>query len=90
MTDRKKISAKEFERIFDEGEESIIPYLDLSTLRRPNLEQKRVNIDIPEWMINSLDRQADIRGITRQSLIKTWLFEKLRPESTGNSSSSYP
>ena len=53
---------------------------DLSTARRPNLEQKRVNVDLPIWMIESLDSEADRVGVTRQSIIKVWLAERLKIE----------
>ena len=72
----KRISAEEFDRLFDEGGD-ISPYVDWSKARRPNLEIKRVNVDLPQWMINALDREADRLGITRQSVIKTWLDEKI-------------
>lgn len=71
------ISAEEFDRIFDEGKEDIIEYLDMNTLRRPGLEAKRVNVDFPAWMVNSLDRQAKRLGVPRQSLIKLWISERL-------------
>jgi predicted DNA binding CopG/RHH family protein len=38
---------------------------------------KRVNIDLPEEFLAKLDKEAAVRGITRQSLIKVWLYEKL-------------
>lgn len=72
----KSISAEEFDRLFDEGGD-ISPYVDWSKGRRPNLEIKRVNVDLPQWMINALDREAERLGITRQSVIKTWLGEKI-------------
>ena len=61
----KSIKAEEFDRIFDEGEEDIVDYLDLSTVRRPNLDTdlRRVNVDFPEWMIDELDREAKRVGI---------------------------
>jgi hypothetical protein len=40
-------------------------------------EQKRVNVDFPTWMIDSLDREASKLGVTRQSVIKVWLAERL-------------
>jgi hypothetical protein len=73
----KYISAKKFDKIFDEGKEDITPYLDLSSIRRPNRETQRVNVDFPGWMVNSMDKEAHRLGITRQSLIKTWLAERL-------------
>ena len=51
--------------------------LDLSTAHRPGLEPRRINIDLPDHMLAKLDKQAALRGVTRQSLIKMWLFERL-------------
>jgi hypothetical protein len=76
------MKAEELDKIFDEGEEDISPYLDLTTLRRPNLDQKRVNVDLPIWMIQQLDRQASLIGVTRQSIIKVWLSERIKEEHT--------
>ena len=44
------------------------------------MEQKRVNVDLPIWMIENLDREADRVGVTRQSIIKVWLAERLKME----------
>ena len=71
------MKAKDFDQIFDAGEEDIIANLDLSTAVRPNQSQKRVNVDFPVWMIDSLNREASRIGVTRQSIIKMWLAEKL-------------
>jgi len=71
-----KIDAEELDRRFDEGED-ITPWLDLSTLRRPNLESRRVNVDFPSWMVDALDREAHRLGVTRQSIIKVWIAERL-------------
>ena len=73
----KRISTEEFDRLFDEGKEDITPYMDLSSLRRPGLEIKRMNLDCPAWMIDRLDEESTRIGITRQALIKSWLAEKL-------------
>ena len=70
------MKAKAFDRKFDEGE-SILDQLDLSKARRPELEQKRVNVDFPIWMIHSLDKEAKRLGVPRQSIIKIWLAERL-------------
>ena len=51
--------------------------LDLTKLRRPNREQRRVNVDFPVWMIESLDREARRLGVTRQSIIKVWIADRL-------------
>jgi hypothetical protein len=70
------MKAEEFEKMFDDGED-ITRLLDLSSARRPNLEQKRVNVDFPKWMVNQLDMEARRVGVTRQSIIKIWLAERL-------------
>ena len=74
------MKAKEFDKLFDDGEEDIIEHLDLPTARRPRLEQKRVNVDFPVWVIDSLDREAVKLGVPRQSLIKVWIAERLKQE----------
>ena len=71
------ISAEEFDRRFDDGED-ITPYLDLSTARRINQEAKRVNVDFPSWMVDALDKEAAKIGITRQALIKTVINSHLQ------------
>jgi hypothetical protein len=68
--------AKKFDADFDNGK-TPISALDLSKARRPNQEQRRVNVDFPVWMIESLDREASRLGVTRQSIIKVWLAERL-------------
>lgn len=75
------MKAKEFDKKFDRGED-VSPFLDRDRARRPGLEQKRVNVDFPVWMIESLDREAKRRGVTRQSIIKMWLADKLKESSS--------
>ena len=70
------MKAKDFEKRFDEGID-LTDSLDLSKVRRVLQEQKRVNVDFPTWMIDSLDREASKLGVTRQSVIKVWLAERL-------------
>ena len=70
------MKATEFDVKFDLGED-ITEFLDLSQAQRPGLEQKRVNVDFPTWMIEALDREAKRLGVTRQSIIKIWLAERL-------------
>ena len=70
------MKAKELDKKFDEGR-NIIEDLDLSKAKRPNQEQKRVNVDFPIWMIQSLDKEAKRLGVPRQSIIKMWLAERL-------------
>ncbi|WP_196490549.1 MULTISPECIES: CopG family antitoxin [Pseudomonadota] len=75
----KTISAEEFDRMFDDGED-ISEYLDFSTVRRPGLEAKRVNVDFPGDVVSKLDRAAQRRGVSRQALIKMWIVEHLDNE----------
>lgn len=70
------MKAKKFDSDFDSGKD-ITDSLELSKARRPLQEQKRVNVDFPTWMIESLDREASRLGVTRQSIIKVWLAERL-------------
>ena len=70
------MKAKSFDAKFDKGEDVTVA-LDLSKARRPLQEQRRVNVDFPTWMIESLDREAGRLGVTRQSVIKVWLAERL-------------
>lgn len=70
------MKARNFDRKFDEGHD-VSADLDLTTLRRPTREQRRVNVDFPTWMIESLDNEAARLGVTRQSIIKVWLAERL-------------
>ena len=76
------MKAKKFEQQFDEGVD-ITAALDLSKAKRVLQEQRRVNVDFPTWMIDSLDREASKLGVTRQSVIKVWLAERL--EATASS-----
>jgi hypothetical protein len=70
------MKAKKFEQQFEDGAD-ITASLDLSKARRVQQAQKRVNVDFPTWMIDSLDREASKLGVTRQSVIKVWLAERL-------------
>ncbi len=74
------MKAKDFDKKFDEGK-SVVKHLDLSKARRPEQEQKRVNVDFPLWMIHSLDKEAKRLGVPRQSIIKIWLAERLQQAS---------
>lgn len=70
------MKAKKFDSDFDKGKD-VSSVLDLSKARRPKQEQKRVNVDFPTWMIEMLDKEASRLGVTRQSIIKVWLAERL-------------
>lgn len=71
------MKAKEFDEKFEKGG-NVARYLDLSKARRPDQEQRRVNVDFPNWMIHSLDKEANKLGVTRQSIIKVWISERLK------------
>jgi len=74
------MKAKDFDKKFDEGK-SVVKHLDLAKARRPEQEQKRVNVDFPLWMIHSLDKEAKRLGVPRQSVIKFWIAERLQQAS---------
>ncbi len=72
------MKASELDKIFDENQDDILEYFDTSKIRMINEEPKRVNIDFPSWMVQSLDREAKHIGVSRQAVIKMWLSEKLQ------------
>ncbi len=74
------MKANQFDDIFDDNQEDILDHLDLSKAKRPMQSQRRVNVDFPSWMIDSLDREANRIGVTRQSIIKVWLAERLESQ----------
>lgn len=74
------MNAEEFDEKFDADKEDVVDDLDLSTTRRVNQEQKRINVDFPSWVVEALDREAARIGVTRQSIIKVWLVERLESD----------
>ena len=78
------MKAKDLDKKF-ENSEDISSYLDLSTKKRPALKQRRVNVDFPDWIIKSLDREASRIGVTRQSIIKVWIAERIKEEAGSSS-----
>lgn len=70
------MKAKALDKRFDEGGD-ITEHLDLSKAKRPLQDLKRVNVDFPLWMVRSLDKEASRLGVSRQSVIKIWLAERL-------------
>ena len=71
------MKARDFDNEFDEGKD-VTRHLDLSKARRPGHEHKRVNVDFPLWMVESLDREAARLGVPRQSLIKMLIAHHLQ------------
>jgi hypothetical protein len=81
----KTVTAKEFDEKFDNGED-ITEYLDFSNairlkdVKKLKIETKKVNVDFPQWIIEALDNEAKKIGVTRQSIIKVWIAERLKEE----------
>lgn len=71
------MKATKFDEKFDAGED-ISGEIDWSKARRSNDKPKRVNVDFPAWVVEKLDKQARHLGVTRQSLIKLWIAERLQ------------
>ena len=78
------VSAREFDALFETGED-VTRFLDMAGAQRPGLEQRRINLDLPAWMIASLDRAATTIGVTRQSIIKVWLADRIKREGAEHS-----
>ena len=72
------MKASELDKKFDDNQEDILKHFDTSNIRMINEEPKRVNIDFPAWMVQSLDKEAKHVGVSRQAVIKMWLAEKLQ------------
>jgi hypothetical protein len=68
------MKAQEFDQMFDDGED-IIQHLDLSQAKRPRSDRQTVSIDLPIWIVESIDREALRLGVTPQSIIQTSLTE---------------
>lgn len=81
------MKAKKFDSDFDQCKD-VTGALDLSKAKRPKQQQKRVNVDFPTWMIEMLDKEAGRLGVTRQSIIKVWLAEKLEQSASNKSKKS--
>lgn len=78
---KRYIIAEELDQKF-EAAEDITEYLELQKAERPGLQQRRVSVDFPAWMVRELDQEAERLGVTRQSIIKFWISERLNPSNT--------
>lgn len=76
------MKAKDLDTKFNDNKEDILDTFDVKKVRRSNHEQRRVNVDFPSWMVQSLDKESRRLGVTRQSLIKMWLAERLEYQTT--------
>ena len=72
-----KTNTQNLEARHDAGED-VLDYFDTAKARRRNHEKARVNLDLPQWMIFSIDRVAGRNGLARQSQIKAWLADKIK------------
>jgi len=79
--DIKKLTADEFDELADGGQD-MSDYLDWDKTVRG--DSKQINIDLPTDFLAGLDREAARRGITHQSLIKVWLYDRLKNESSSH------
>ena len=74
------LTAEQIDKKFDDGED-VLEYFDLENpqVNAPlrSIEQKRVTLTMPEWMIQGLDKQAADLAISRNAVINTYLAEKL-------------
>lgn len=75
------MKAEDFDRRFDQGKD-VTSALEVDRARRPAVEQRRVNVDFPVWVIEALDREDRRLGVTRQSIIKVWTAERLEQGGT--------
>lgn len=71
----KMITAEEFDKKFDEGKEDILQYTDPKSWRVVPPMIQRINIDIPIFILQKVDKEADRVGVARTSLIKMWIAE---------------
>lgn len=72
----KPITAEEFDEMFDRGEEDVMQYMDLSSIKR-HYPMQRITIDFPKETLELLDVEAAKIGVTRTSLIKVWIADCL-------------
>ena len=74
------MKAHKLDQKFDDNQESILEHFEISSAKRVNLQQENVNLNLPLWMIQSLDEEASRLGIAREAVIKTWLSDKLKEQ----------
>ena len=79
----KIITAKEFDEKFDRGED-ISEHLDFSKAKRvgdlKKQPTKKINLDLPQNILNLIDEEANKIGVARQALLKVWIVERLKEE----------
>lgn len=70
----KKATAEELEKMFEEGAD-MTEYMDLDNIQHVHPHPKQINITIPMWLVDSLDEEAERRGVARKAIINTALVE---------------
>ena len=70
------MKAREFDKLFDDGKEDILQYFDVSKAIRVK-SPARIQLDLPSWLLDSIDREAERQSVNRNTLIRAWLAEKL-------------
>jgi hypothetical protein len=78
-----KTTARNLEQKFDAGED-VSDYFDWSKATRPGLKKDRINLDLPRWIVEKLDRHARKAGVARQALVKVWMVERLAKEESAD------
>ncbi|HJJ00952.1 MAG TPA: BrnA antitoxin family protein [Coriobacteriaceae bacterium] len=66
---------------FDNGGD-MTPFIEEDSVKFPNRDDKarKININMPEWMIDELDATARHFATTRQGVINMWIGERLAAE----------
>ncbi|MBD2428410.1 CopG family antitoxin [Phormidium sp. FACHB-1136] len=70
------MKAKDFDQKFDAGED-LTPYLDLAHAQRLGATHQRISIDLPLWLLERIDQEANQQGVSLQAIIQTSLVEHL-------------
>jgi hypothetical protein len=84
------MKAEDFDKLFDDGMD-VMAFAKMETLRSIKTNERihrRINIDMPYWAVRQLDDTAEHIGITRQSLIKMWLVDRLNQNAQSSSSTT--
>lgn len=79
----KRTSDKGIDELFDEGQD-MTPFIVDEEARFPAFDDtpRKINISMPEWMIEELDATARHHATTRQGVINMWVGERLRAQRT--------
>ncbi len=77
MSNNNWISAEEFDRIFDEGEQDVLQYFDMDNIRRPGRETCNVAIDLPVHVLEAVEQQSRATGSSVSELHESWIEERV-------------